>query len=141
MASPKLKLLPGVTFHHDLRLMVFRPRGIVDEPHVEKTVAMLERVEAEVDKPFDRYTDLSKIDAIDLRFEFVFRICLHRRLTYAQYPPVKSAIYVTSPATMRIAKTHLLLTDHSPLKVKIFKEIPAAAKWLGVTVEDLELGA
>ena len=41
----KLKLLPWVSFHHDLHLMIFRPRGIVDEPHIEKTVAMLEQVE------------------------------------------------------------------------------------------------
>src|SRR5215213_1459669 len=99
--------------------MIFRPRGIVDEPHVEKTIAMLEKVEEEMSEPFDRYTDFSKLDAIDLRFEFIFRISLHRRLVYAKNPTVKSAIYVTSPATARVARTHVLLTDQSPLKVKM----------------------
>jgi hypothetical protein len=135
----KKKLLPYVSFHHDLHLMVFRPTGIVDEPHVEKTVAMLEKVEEETDQPFNRYTDLSKIDAIDLRFEFIFRISLHRRLVRAKQPPVKSAIYVTSPATARVARTHVLLTDRSPLQVRMFKAASEAADWLGVTVEDLEL--
>lgn len=136
----KMRLLPWVSFHHDKRLMIFRPRGIVDEPHVERTVAMLERVETEEKEPFDRYSDLSKLDAVDLRHEFVFRICLHRRLFYAKFPPVKSAIYATSPATTRIARTHVLLTDHSPLQVKMFKEVEAAAQWLDATVEELEMG-
>ena len=116
--------------------MVLRPTGIVDEPHVERIIAMLEKVEEEADEPFDRYTDLSKIDAVDLRFAFIFRISLHRRL----YPPVKSAIYVTSPATARVARTHVLLTDRSPLRVKMFKKVDEAAEWLGVT-EDLEFGS
>ena len=136
----KMKLLPWASFHHDLRLMVFRPRGIVDQTHVEKTVAMLEKVEDEFEKPFNRYSDLSKLDAVDLSFDFVFSICLHRRLKYAGKPPIKSAFYVTSPATMRVVKTHALLTDYSPIQVKMFKEVGAAAEWLGVTVDDLEMG-
>jgi hypothetical protein len=135
----KMKLLPWISFHHDHRLMVFRPRGIVDEPHVEKTVAMLEQVEQGADQPFDRYTDLSKLDAVDLSFEFIFRISLHRRLAYSKYPPVKSAFYVTSPATFRVARAHAILTDRSPLKVRWFKEVTPAAKWLGVPIEDLEI--
>lgn len=137
----KLKLLPWVSFHHDIHLMIFRPRGILDEAHVEKTVAMLDRLEKDADKPFDRFNDLSKIDAVDLSFDFIFHISLHRRLTYAKFPPVKSAFLATSPATARITKTHIMLTDFSPLRVKMFKQIDAAAKWLEHSVEELEMGA
>lgn len=135
----KLNLLPWTAFHHDLHLMVFRPRGIIDETLIEETVAMLEEAEERSNEPFNRYSDLSKIDAFDLRFQFIFRICLHRRLFYAKFPPVKSAFYVTSPSTARVARTHILLTDHSPLKVRMFREPALAANWLGVPVEDLEV--
>jgi hypothetical protein len=50
----KMKLLPWISLHHDLRLMIFRSRGIVAEAHVEKTIAMVQKVEEEADEPFDR---------------------------------------------------------------------------------------
>jgi hypothetical protein len=137
----KLKLLPWVSFHHDLHLMIFRPRGILDEAHIRQTIAMLDQLEKDVDKPFDRFSDLSKLDAVDLTFDFVFHISLHRRLVYGSFPSVKSAFLATSPATARITKTHIMLTDYSPLKVKMFRQIDAAAKWLGHSVEELEMGA
>jgi hypothetical protein len=83
----KMKLPPNVVFHHDLRLMVYRPRGIIDEREVTRIVEFLEREEDRAERPFNRFTDNSKLDAIDLDFQFVFRISLHRRLTYAQRPP------------------------------------------------------
>src|SRR5213079_542814 len=53
--------------------------------------------------------------------------------------PVKTAFYVTSPDTTHYAKLHAMLTDHSPLHVSLFTERDAAAKWLGVPVEALEV--
>ncbi len=119
--------------------MVFEPKGILDEPQVERTVAMLEKMEQEGEKPFNRYTNLSKIDAIDLGFDFVFRISLHRRRVYADKPSVKSAFYATSEATLRVARIHVMLTDHSPLRVQLFEDVALAAKWLGVSAEELQL--
>ena len=135
----KPRLPRWLAFHHDLHLMVSRPRGIIDEARIEEVVAALEQFENADHHPFNRYTDLSQIDAVDLHFKFIFHISLHRRLVYAKYPPVKSAFYVTSPATAHIVKMHAILTDHSPLRVKLFKEEEAAAKWLGVSVEELNL--
>jgi len=134
----KMKLPPNVLFHHDLRLMVYRPRGIIDEKEANRIVEFLEREEDRAERPFNRFTDNSKLDAIDLDFHFVFRISLHRRLVYAKRPPVKSAFYVNSPAVARVVKLHAILTDHSPLEVKMFKDFAGAAKWLGVSVDTLE---
>jgi len=135
----KIKLPPNVLFHHDLQLLVFRPRGILKEKEVNRIVAFLEEAEEKAAKPFNRFTDNSKLDAVDVDFEFVFRISLHRRLVYARRSPVKSAFYVNSPTLARIVKLHALLTDRSPLQVKMFKDFAGAAKWLGVSVETLEI--
>ena len=134
----KMKLPPNVVFHHDLRLMVYRPRGIINEKEVNRIVEFLEREEDRAEHPFNRFTDNSKLDAVDLDFDFIFRISLHRRLFYANRPPVKSAFYVNSPAVARVVKLHAILTDQSPLQVKMFKDFAGAAKWLGVSVETLE---
>ena len=74
---------------------------------------------------------------VDLNFKFVFHIALHRRLASASHSPVKSAFYVTNPATAHYAKVHAMLTDYSSLEVALFTEREAAAKWLKVPVEVL----
>jgi hypothetical protein len=135
----KLKLPPNVIFHHDVRLMVFRPVGVFNEKRIKTVVEFLDKEEARAEKPFNRFTDLSKLDAIDLDFGFVFRVALHRRLSYAKRRPVKSAFFVTSAAATRVVKIHAMVTDLSPIKVSMFDNIDAAAKWLGVTVETLEI--
>jgi hypothetical protein len=79
---------------------------------------------------------LSALDAVDLNFNYVFRIALYRRLSYAG-GKVKSAFYVSSLDAEHYVKLHALLTDHSPLQVSSFTDRAAAAKWLDVPVEIL----
>lgn len=133
-----MELPPNVTFHEDLRLIVYRPRGIFNEREVRAIVSFIEKEEDRAEHPFNRFTDMSKLDAIDLDFQFVFSISLHRRLTYARHPAVKSAFYVTSSAAARIVRIHAIMTDHSPLEVAMFEDMNRAAKWLNVPREKLE---
>jgi len=135
------KLPLHVVFHQDIRLMVIRPRGILGEERVNTIVEFLEKEEVRAATPFDRFCDLSKLDAIDLDFRFVFRIALYRRLVYAERPPTKSAFYVTSEAAERVVKIHALLTERSAIDVQIFKDMAEAAKWLGTSVETLAIDA
>lgn len=137
----RLKLPKYMIFHHDLHLMVFRPQGVLTEKRVMKDIGFLEAAEDQSKRPFNRFTDVSKADVTNLQFRDVLRISLHRRLKYASGPPVKSAFYVTTEEAARVVRTHALLTEHSPLLVRMFEEIPAAAKWLGVSVEDLQIGS
>lgn len=135
----KMKLPPHVSFHHDLRLMVWRPRGILGDEQVNQIVEFLEKEEDRAEKPFNRFTDMSRLDAVDLEPQFVFRVSLHRRLVYAGRPPVKSAFYVTSEAVARLVKIHVLMTDQSPLECAMFETLEETAKWLGVSTETLEM--
>ena len=132
-----MKLPAHVLFRKELSLILWKPRGILDESLVNEIVVFIDTAEARASKPFNRFADLSALDAVDLNFKFVFHIALHRRLSYAQHPAVKSAFYVTSPATAHYAKLHAMLTDYSPLDVALFTDRAAAAKWLGVPVEAL----
>ncbi len=132
-----MKLPAHVLFRKELSLMVWKPHGILDQALVNEIVAFVEAAEEKAQKPFNRFADLSALDAVDLNFSFVFHIALHRRLAFEAHPPVKTAFYVTSPATAHYPKLHAMLTDHSPLHVSLFTERDAAAKWLGVPVEAL----
>jgi hypothetical protein len=127
-------------FHHDVHLMVFKPRGVMTEERVMKDIGFLEEAEDRAKQPFNRFTDVTKADVTNLHFRDVLRISLHRRLKYGSGPPVKSAFYITTEEAARVIKMHALLTEHSPLRVRMFEELSAAAEWLGVSVEDLQIG-
>lgn len=132
-----MKLPNYVWFRKEFSLILWKPRGILDEPTVNEIVAFIETVEKRNQQPLNRFADLSALDAVDLNFRFVFYVALHRRLSAQSKPAVKSAFYVTSPATTHYIKLHAMLTDYSPLDVSLFTERAAAAKWLGVAPESL----
>jgi hypothetical protein len=69
----KFAFWSGVSFRPDLNLMVWQPRGILDELHVEQLIRLLEQAEDQAERPFNRYTDLSALDAVELTFKYVLR--------------------------------------------------------------------
>ena len=132
-----MKLPAHVLFRKDLSLILWKPRGVLNQSKVNAIIAFIEAVEKRNSKPLNRFNDLSALDAVDLNFDFVFRVALARRLSAAPKPTVKSAFYVTSEVTTHYAKLHAVLTDYSPLDVALFTDRVAAAKWLGVPLEVL----
>jgi hypothetical protein len=122
----------------DAKLFVWRPRGVLNEAILNKILAFAAAQEGRFGRPFNRFTDLSLIDAMDLTFKYVFHFALYRRLSRIGRETIKSAILVTSPEGTRYVKLHALVTDRSPLRVKIFKDYGAAAKWLEVPVKLLK---
>ena len=136
-SSVRMNLPAHVLFRKDLSLILWKPRGILDKSTVDEMVAFIEAVEKRNGKPLNRFSDVSALDAVDLNFKFVFHVALGRRLSAAPRPAVKSAFYVTSPATRHYVKLHKMLTDYSPLRVALFTDRGAAAKWLAVPLEAL----
>ena len=132
-----MKLPAHVLFRKEVSLILWKPRGVLDQSRVNAIIAFIEAVEKRNSKPLNRFNDLSALDAVDLNFDFVFRVALGRRLSAAPKPAVKSAFYVTSEVTTHYAKLHAVLTDYSPLDVALFTDRVAAAKWLGVPLEAL----
>jgi hypothetical protein len=130
-----MKLPPDVQFHKNARLLVYRPRGLLNESAINKVLSALEDLEAELREPFNRFSDTVAADEIELNFKYVIQFSLHRRLSYAGRPPVKSAILATDSTMIHYAKLHAVLTQGSPINVRIFKDRKEAAKWLGVPVE------
>src|SRR5947207_11701486 len=129
-----MKLLPEIEFHEDIRLLVYRPRGLIDETAVKKVISVLEDLEAKLQAPFNRFFDTLEADEVELNFKYVIQVSLCRRLSYAGRPPVKSAIIATDSTMIHYARLHALLTQGSPINVRIFKDREEAAKWLGVQI-------
>lgn len=130
-----MKLPPDVQFHEDVRLLVWRPCGVLNKAAIEDILTLIGDLEATCEQPFNRFTDATAAGAIDLNFRYVFDFALFRRLAYAGRSPVRSAILVTSFTAAHYSKLHEMLTRGSSIKVRIFEEREAAASWLGVPVE------
>lgn len=134
-----MKLPPELEFHEDIHLLIYRPRGVIDEPAVQKVVSVLEDLETRLEKPFHRFTDTLAADEIELNFKYVIQFSLCRRLSYAGHPPVKSAILATDSTMIHYARLHALLTQGSPINVRVFNDRQEAADWLDVPIERLEM--
>lgn len=132
-----MKAPASVQFNEDLRLFVWKPRGILDEASVSKVLVDLVRYECRASHPFNRFSDLSEVQDFHLTFKYVFHVALHRRLAYAGREPVKSVFYVTHAEAAQLVKIHAIMTDRSPLKVEMFEDRAAAARSLGVPIESL----
>ena len=132
-----MKLPPNVQFDEEAGLLIWRPQGAVNEAAVNKIIAVLGDLEASSGQPFNRFSDTSAADAVDLNFKYIFHVSLYRRFSYRGLP-IKSAILATTPTHVHYSKLHAILTQGSPIKVRVFQDRAQAAKWLGVSVETLE---
>ena len=130
-----MTLAPEVQFYEDVHLFVWRPRGVLDQAAINKVLASLEDLEAKLRAPFSRLSDTLTADEVELNFKYIIQVSLHRRLTYAGRPPVKSAILATHATAIHYGQLHAVLTQGSPIKVRVFQNREQAAQWLGVPIE------
>ena len=119
-----MKLPAHVLFRKDLSLILWKPRGILDESTVNEVVEFIEAVEKGNREPLNRFSDLSALDAVDLNFDFVFHVALGRRLSAAPRPAVKSAFYVATPAGTHYVKLHGMLTDYAAVRGLVHRSRP-----------------
>jgi hypothetical protein len=130
-------LPPDIEFHEDIRLLIYRPRGLLNEASVNKIVAVVENLETGLKEPFNRFFDTLGHDEVELNFRYVIQISLHRVLSYGDRPPVKSAILATDTTIIHYCQLHAIITEDSAIHVRIFQEREEAARWLGVPLQRL----
>ena len=132
-----MKFPPDLEFYEDVRLFVWRPRGVLDEAAFNTVIGALEDLEAKLEESFNRFLDTVAAHEVELNFKYIIQASLHRRLSYAGRPPVKSAILATDSTIIHYGRLHAVLTQGSPINVRIFQDRTEAAKWLGVPIERL----
>lgn len=130
-----MKLPPDIEFHEDIRLLIYRPKGLINEAEINRVIGVIEGIEAASQQPFNRFSDTSETHEVELNFQYVIQASLHRRLAHAGRVPVKSAILATDSTIVHYARLLILLTQGSSIKVQVFQDCEQAAQWLGVPVE------
>ena len=128
-------LRDDVEFHEDIRLLVYRPRGVLNEQSVDKIVRIVGDLESKLQEPFNRFFDTLGHDEVELNFRYVIQISLYRVLSYGDRPPVKSAILATDSTIAHYCQLHAIIAEDSPINVRIFQKREDAANWLGVPIE------
>src|SRR5258708_19643705 len=125
-----MKLPPDIEFHEDLRVLIYRPKGLINEAEINRVIGVIEGIEAASQQPFNRFSDTSETHEVELNFQYVIQASLHRRLTYKGRTPVKSAILATDSTLIHYARLLVLLTEGSSIKVRVFEHREKAAKCL-----------
>src|SRR5262245_32600553 len=128
----KIKLPPDVEFHEDIRLFIHRPRGLLNKTTINKVVWTLGDLEAKFKEPFNRFADTLAADEVELNFKYIIQVSLHRRLSYAGRASVKSAVLATDSTIIHYGRLHAVLTQGSPINVRVFQDRDEVAQWLGV---------
>ncbi len=132
-----MKLPPDLEFHEDIRLLIYRPCGLINRAAVNRIINVLGELEITLKEPFNRFSDTVAADAVDLNFKYIISVSLYRRRFYGNRPPIKSAILATDGTLIHYGQVHALLTQGSPINVRVFQDRNEAAQWLGVRVERL----
>jgi uncharacterized protein (DUF2384 family) len=133
-----MKPPPDVEFRKDIRLLVYRPKGLINEAEINRVIGIIEGIEAASQEPFNRFSDTSETQEVELNFRYVIQASLHRRLAHKGRVSVKSAILATNSTIIHYARLLILLTEGSTIKVRVFQDRKEAARWLGIPVELLE---
>jgi hypothetical protein len=129
-----MKLSADIEFREDVRLLIYRPKGLINEAEINRVIGVIEGIEAASQQPFNRFSDTSETHEVELNFQYVIQASLHRRLAHAGRVPVKSAILATDNTIVHYSRLLILLTQGSSIKVQVFQDREQAAQWLSVPV-------
>jgi hypothetical protein len=86
-------------FNPDLKLETWFPEGVLDDSIMAFMMSFVGFDERVIDRPFNRFVDMSKLTAIDLDFMKMADLAAKRCEAYKDQPPVKTALLtVSAPA-------------------------------------------
>ena len=128
--------MAGTRYHADCKLVTWTPLGTLDDELADRIVDFMESEEKIVGEPFDRFTDLSRLNRMNLSLDHVFELAKRRKKGY-HGPKVKSAFYAVRLISITIARMYQELMQESEIEVGVFRDRATAAEWLGVSPERL----
>src|SRR5947208_14031695 len=109
-----MSLPPDVQFVDGAQLLVWPPCGILDQKKVDKIIAFITEQENRFGKSFNPFTDISRLDSVDLSFNYVFNVALYRRLSRRGRTIIKSEFLAPTAEVSRYIKPPSLLTSDWP---------------------------
>jgi len=127
---------PEVTWSLTDQVCIYRPEGVLTSDVAARLVSWLAEMESDLVQPFNRFSDLSHLQASDIPLLDLANVAFWRRATYSG-PTVKSAFLARSPASIALANAYKGFMTGSKIQVAVFIRLEDAASWLGVSPESL----
>ena len=125
-------------FLPEYSLEIWQPVGVLNNLMAALVVSYISFEEWVRATAFNRYVDLSRLEAIDLDLRYVTQIGTERCSASAALIPVKSAIFAPERKSDQVARVFAKLMGSSPIDVRVFSVVEEAARWLGVPTSSLE---
>jgi hypothetical protein len=113
-------------------LIVGRLTGTLDNALLKKTVQFVEVKEAQIEKGFNRFCDLTGLEEIHLGLGAVEAIAARRRAYNPNRVRVKSAFLAAGAMPLAIVELYRQLLKSPRIEVRSFTLMKDAAAWLGV---------
>jgi hypothetical protein len=120
-------------------LMVGRPNGVLNVRKAERIVDFIEIKEEEIEKGFNRFCDLTRVDSVNLSSNDLVKLAARRRAFTPNNVRVKSAFLATHALAFGAARMYEFLLDSPRIEVRVFNNVEAAAQWLSVNPHMLSL--
>ena len=130
------KGFPRTWYYPKWQLLVWFPRGVLNEAFADQVFAFIEMEERIQDAPFDRYCDLSGLSDVRTRLEHIIKNARRRRKVKQ---PVRTALFADRRDILEVAQTYEHLMDGAMIEVRAFQARAAAAQFLEVPVAALEV--
>ncbi len=126
----------NISVNEEQRLLITYPLGVFDMKLAEEIVHFIEVWEVKHQEGYDRFCDVTRLDAIHLSTAEVKQIALRRRLFNANPVHVKAAFLADTPLALGIAAMYAAFYEdvqESPrITMRSFRTITDAAGWLGI---------
>ena len=129
------KAFPGTWYYPKWQLVVWFPRGVLNDAFADQVVTFVEMEERLQDAAFNRYTDLSGLTEIRLKLPHFFHTATRRRRVSL---PAKSAFLAPDAVSFSIACMYEMLMDKAKIDVCAFRDRKTAAAWLDVPMRILQ---
>jgi hypothetical protein len=120
-------------------LMVGRPNGVLNVREAERIVDFIEIKEEEIEKGFNRFCDLTRVDSVNLSSNDLVKLAARRRAFNPNNVRVKSAFLATHALAFGAARMYEFLLYSPRIEVRVFNNVEAAAQWLSVKPHMLRL--
>ena len=115
---------------------VFRPEGVLGTGKIGRLLEWLGQIETDLERPFSRFTDLTKVHTVEISKLDVANVAFWRRTSY-NGPIVKSAFLAQSDACLELAGLYAGFMQKSRIMVSVFRDLREASIWLSVPIKAL----
>jgi hypothetical protein len=121
-----------ITIDEDVGLLLAHPKGVFDMNLAEEIVHFVEVWEVARQEGFDRFCDLTGLDAIRLSASDIRQIATRRRLFNPNQVPVRSAFLAETTIAFATVAIYQDLLKSPRITVRSFRSIADASGWLRV---------